>query len=211
MSKVNEIKSSFDCDLLLSPVFHECTKEIEEAKEKMVEVELLEQNAENYIYEYFEDFKRQVDIRREDLKFKIDNHSDEIIKSLELNQKNLIQISKEVTQMTIVIEKSKNELNKLITQFDTLEIIINKENKQFKAVCTNSEYAIHCDPSCGPYFGRCDIRIMDSSNANRNSFSNFGAYYEHADYQCATQKAKTILAGSHYFQTQEIEVFVAAN
>ena len=121
MSKVNEIKSSFDCDLLLSPVFHECTKEIEEAKENMVKVELLEQNAENYIYEYFEDIKRQVDIRREDLKFKIDNYSDEIIKSLELNQKNLIQISKEVTQMTIVIEKSKNELNKLMTQFETLE------------------------------------------------------------------------------------------
>ena len=141
MSKVNEIKSSFDCDLLLSPVFHECTKEIEEAKEKMVEVELLEQNAENYIYEYFEDFKRQVDIRREDLKFKIDNHSDEIIKSLELNQKNLIQISKEVTQMTIVIEKSKNELNKLITQFDTLEIIDKKfEDIKASVAVVNQEF-----------------------------------------------------------------------
>ena len=128
MSKVNEIKSSFDCDLLLSPVFHECTKEIEEAKEKMVKVELLEQNAENYIYEYFEDIKRQVDIRREDLKYKIDNYSDETIKSLELNQKNFIKISKEVNQMTTVIEKSKNELKKLITQFDTLEINDKKFN-----------------------------------------------------------------------------------
>ena len=107
----------------------------------MVEVELLEQNAENYIYEYFEDFKRQVDIRREDLKFKIDNHSDEIIKSLELNQKNLIQISKEVTQMTIVIEKSKNELNKLITQFDTLEIIDKKfEDIKASVAVVNQEF-----------------------------------------------------------------------
>jgi len=130
MFKVNEIKSSFDCDLLLSPVFHECTKEIEEAKEKMVKVELLEQNAENYIYEYFEDIKRQVDIRREDLKFKIDNHSDELIASLELNQKNLIKVSKEVNQMTDAIEKSKNELKKLITQFDTLEII----DKKFEVI-----------------------------------------------------------------------------
>ena len=103
--------SKFELNTLkLSPVFHECTKEIEEAKEKMVKVELLEQNAENYIYEYFEDIKRQVDIRREDLKFKIDNYSDETIKSLELNQKNIIKISKEVNQMTNAIEKSKNFL-----------------------------------------------------------------------------------------------------
>jgi len=59
MSKVNEKKSSFDSDLFLSPVFHECTKEIEDAKDNMFKVELLEQNAENYIYEYFEDIKRQ--------------------------------------------------------------------------------------------------------------------------------------------------------
>jgi hypothetical protein len=91
--------------------------------------------------------------------------------------------------------------------------LVNKENKPFKAVCTNSEYAIHCDPSCGPSFGGVfgDITIMSSSNSNRNSYSNFGCDYEHADYQCATQKAKTILAGSHYFQTLEIEVFVATN
>ena len=109
-------------------MFHECTKEIEDAKDNMFKVELLEQNAENYIYEYFEDIKRQVDIRREDLKYKIDNYSDETIKSLELNQKNFIKISKEVNQMTTVIEKSKNELKKLITQFDTLEINDKKFN-----------------------------------------------------------------------------------
>jgi hypothetical protein len=108
--------------LKLSPVFDECTKEIEDARDNMVKVELLEKNAENYIYEYFEDIKRQVDIRREDLKFKIDTYSDEIIKSVEMNQMNLIKISKEVNKMATVIEKSKNELNKLVTQFDTLEI-----------------------------------------------------------------------------------------
>jgi hypothetical protein len=122
-------------------VFHECTKEIEDAKEKMVKVELLEQNAENYIYEYFEDIKRQIDIRREELKFKIDTYSDEIIKSVELNQKNLIKVSKEVTQMTNAIEKSKNELNKLITQFDSLEIIDKKfEDIKASVAVVNQEF-----------------------------------------------------------------------
>jgi len=113
---VNHLKSSSS-----SPLFEECKKEIEDAREHMFKIELLEQNAENYIYEYFEDVKRQVDIRREDLKLKIDNYSDEIVKSVEANQKTLINISKEVNQMTTLIEKSKNELSELSTQFDTLE------------------------------------------------------------------------------------------
>jgi len=141
----DQLKSALDQvrinTMKLSPVFNECTKEIEDAKDKMFKVELLEQNAENYIYEYFEDIKRQVDIRREDLKFKIDNHYDEIIKSLELNQKNLIKVSKDVTQMTNAIEKSKNDLNKLITQFDSLEIYDNKFGKiKASATFVNKEF-----------------------------------------------------------------------
>ncbi len=117
----------------LSPVFEECKEEIEDARNNMIKVELLEKNAENYIYEYFEDIKRQVDIRREDLKFKIDNYSDELIKSVETNQMNLIKLSKEVNQIKTNIEKSKDELYKLITQFDTLEF----NDKKFEVIKTN--------------------------------------------------------------------------
>jgi len=89
--------------------------------------------------------------------------------------------------------------------------LVNKDNKPFKAVFTNSEYAINCHSYFGPIFGSGDIHIMSSSNSNRRSFSYFGNSYEHADYQFGTEKAKTILAGSHYFQTHEIEVFVLIN
>ena len=65
----------------------------------------MEKNAENYIYDYCEDVKRQVDIRRKDLKFKIDMYSDEIIKSVELNQMNLIKLSKEANQLKTNIER----------------------------------------------------------------------------------------------------------
>jgi len=107
--------------LKLSPVFDECMKEIEDAKENVVKIGLLENNAENYIYDYFEDVKRQVDIRREDLKFKIDKYSDEIIKSVEMDQMNLIKLSKEANKLTTNIEKSRKDLNELISRFDTLE------------------------------------------------------------------------------------------
>ncbi len=42
-------------------------------------------NSEAYIYEYFEDMKREVDLRREDLIQMIHNYSDEIITSIESN------------------------------------------------------------------------------------------------------------------------------
>ena len=105
-------------------------RELEEARENLFKVELLEQNAENYIFEYFADIKRQVDIRREVLKLKIDNYSDEIIKSIEINQKTLIDLSKEVNQMTTLVEKAKNELNELKSQFDSLKT----NDKKFKDV-----------------------------------------------------------------------------
>ena len=89
--------------------------------------------------------------------------------------------------------------------------LVNKENKPFKAVCTNSEYAIYCSSFSGPTLGCHDIRIMASSNSNRKSFSYFGGFYEHADYQYGTEKADSILAGSYKFQTLEIEVFVLIN
>jgi len=117
------------------PKYEECRKEIEKAKEKVNEIGLLEKNAENYIYEYFEDIKRQVDIRREDLKFKIDTYSDQIIKSVELDQMNLIKLSKEANQLTTNIEKSRKDLNELVTQFDTLEF----NDKKFKDIKANVE------------------------------------------------------------------------
>jgi len=102
-------------------MFEGCKKELENAKENLVKIELLERNAENYSYDYFEEIKRQVENRREDLKIKIDNYSDEIIKSVELNQKNFIKLSKEVNQITENIEKSKKEFDMLTSRFDTLE------------------------------------------------------------------------------------------
>ena len=42
-------------------MFEECRNEIENAKKNVVEIGLLEKNAENYIYKYFENIKRQIE------------------------------------------------------------------------------------------------------------------------------------------------------
>ena len=47
--------------------------------ENMPNIQTFEKNGETYIYEYFEDIKRKVDLRREDLIQRIHNYSEEII------------------------------------------------------------------------------------------------------------------------------------
>ena len=60
----------------------------------------------------------------------------------------------------------------------------------------------------GPVFGYgYDIAICDSSNTNTSSSSNLGYTYTHPEYLYGSEKAKTILAGTHFFQVHEIEVF----
>lgn len=105
----------------VGPIFEECQKEIEKARQSVAKVRLLEKNSEGYINEYFEDIKRQVFLRTEDLKIKIDQYSDNIIKTVDKTQENCIKLSKEENQITMNIAKSKTELDKLIEQFDSLE------------------------------------------------------------------------------------------
>ena len=108
--------------LKLNPVYEECKKEINDVKMKMQKIEALEKDPEYFIFEYFEKLKRQVDLRRETLKLKLDNCSDEIMQSIENTKENCIKMSKETKRLNSEIEKSKEELNKLIDIFDTFEI-----------------------------------------------------------------------------------------
>lgn len=91
--------------------------EIEEANDNMAKIEALENNGENYIKDYFEDIKREVDLRREDLKLKIDDYSDSIIQSKNKKQVDWIRLSKEVNHLQTEIYKSSNQLDELINRF----------------------------------------------------------------------------------------------
>jgi hypothetical protein len=116
--------------LKLTPIFEECKTEIKKAHEKVAEIEALEKNSEGYLYEYFEDIKRQVDIRREDLKIKIDKYSDEVIQSIEGTHKNYIKIFKQINKISTDIEQSKKELDDYVKRFDTFDI----DDKKFEVI-----------------------------------------------------------------------------
>ena len=121
------------------------------ADERVAKIETLEKNSECYIYEYFEDIKRQVDIRREDLKMKIDKYSDEVIQSIESTQGNYIKISKQVNQISTSIEQYKKELDACVKRFDTFEI----DEKKFEAI-KQGVVAVN---------GKFDKIILDYNNA----------------------------------------------
>ena len=116
--------------LKLNPVYNECKKEINLAENSIEKIENLLKDPEHFIFEYFEELKRQVDLRRENLKLKLDNCSDEIIKSIEITKENCIKLSKESKRLSTEIEKSKEELTKLIDGFDTFEI----SDKKFEEI-----------------------------------------------------------------------------
>ena len=116
--------------LKLNPVYEECKKEINEAKNNLQKIDNLENDPENHIFEYFEEIKRQVDIRREELKLKLDNYSDEILQSIESAKENCVKLSQESKRLSREIRNSKKELTELIDRFDTFEI----DEKKFEEI-----------------------------------------------------------------------------
>jgi len=70
---------------------------------------------------------------------------------------------------------------------------------------TRPSKAIYRISSYGPTFGNGhDIYIVNNANSNTNSYSDFGYYYS---VPSGVQDKKTILAGTHKFTPDEVEVF----
>ena len=114
--------------LELTPVYDESLhqsmmkKVIGEAQKSVNEIESIDKDPVNYIYEYFEDIKRKVDLRREDLKERIDKYSDETIESINIAQSNCQKLAKDVSKLSKDFDDSKMKLDEQIKQFDTFKI-----------------------------------------------------------------------------------------
>jgi hypothetical protein len=87
--------------------------------------------------------------------------------------------------------------------------LTNKDNTPLKMKINPNkhEYAIECHSSFGPTFGCFEIRIANNSNTTMGSFSNLGDSYSHPQYERGTNEAETFLAGTEWFQLDEIEVY----
>ncbi len=94
--------------------------------------------------------------------------------------------------------------------------LVNKRVKPFKAACSNNgERAIFGGSSWGPIFGGDhdnygDIHIASNSNLDcdaQESYSELGYSYQFSMFPVGSDKANSLLAGSHAFKTVDIEVY----
>ena len=69
-------------------------------------LEALQKDPESYIYDYFGEIKRQVDLRREELKPKVYSYSDETIQYIKIT-KHYIMLSKGVDKLNTNIDNQK--------------------------------------------------------------------------------------------------------
>ena len=99
----------------------------------------MERNSENYIYEYFSNVKRQIDLRREKLKAEIDEYSDGLIRSVESAQDEFIKLSKKENELSRNIEAYKKQLDEIEKQIYGLDVL----NKNLKQTINNyNDYLI---------------------------------------------------------------------
>ena len=170
-------------------MFEACSKNIKEAEVNLAKIDQLTNDSEIFIYEFFEEIKRQVDHRRETLKVKIDDYSDDIINKINQTQKKCYILIKTVKLVTAEIEKIRNELNQFTKDFDTfvkdekiIEVISLKVNKfnpklldlleEYKdSLLDNKKYEFHFDPiEIENIFGRY---MTFSVNYNFLNFFNY--------------------------------------
>lgn len=107
--------------LTFSPKFKKCQKAIVDLQDSADKLLTIQNDPSNYIYEYFEELKRQTDIRREDLKLQIDTYSDEIIRNIDDAQEACNKMSKEENEITNLIDTLNGNMNDLLKRFDSFE------------------------------------------------------------------------------------------
>ena len=86
--------------------------------------------------------------------------------------------------------------------------LTNKDSQPCKMKTNKAACSIRCLSTYGPTFGEGrDIYVANCSNKKTSSYSNLGHTYAHPHYAYGTDEAKSFLAGSFTFQSNEIEVY----
>ncbi len=104
-----------------SQAYEDCKKIINDAKDYVAKIEALNKDPETYIYDYFEEIKRLVDLRREEIKLRVDSCSDEMIRSIENSKENCVRLAKEGRRLKMDINKQKKVLDELLERFDRFD------------------------------------------------------------------------------------------
>ncbi len=102
--------------------FDECQRLLDYLKLKNKQIQFCEQDPNSFIYEYFSELKTQVDLRREELKLKIDQHSDKLIGQIEEIEKQCRNIQIKIDDLNVSVLKSAHVLNQLVNKFNSCKL-----------------------------------------------------------------------------------------
>jgi len=130
--------------LTFNTKFTKCQNYINDLQKNCQEINLIQKDPSIFVYEYFEDLKREVDIRREDLKFQLDTYSNNLINEITQYQEECSQISNKTNELSKQIESLKKEMNNLIERFDTFDFSDEKFDKIIKDATTLKPAVASC-------------------------------------------------------------------
>jgi len=94
---------------------------IEKVESLLYQLEALKNSPEGFIYDYFEKVKRDVDLRRENLKQEVDRCSDQMIEQIEMTKFECMKLNKQVHGIETEIDNLSRELNQFRNKFTTLQ------------------------------------------------------------------------------------------
>lgn len=107
--------------LTLSPKFNRCKTSISQLQENAQKIYLIQKDPDNYIHDYFEELKRQTDLRRENLKSQVDTWSNDIIMEITRAQTECKNMAFQTAEISKQVDDLRSDLNSLINRFDSFE------------------------------------------------------------------------------------------
>jgi len=116
--------------------YKDCQVVLDDLKKKLSEVESIRKDKANFIYEYFSEITREVDLRRDTLFRDITEYSNKIIENInKLRQECLDSSSRQLKAAEGVLDTCKLEVNEQKDKFDSFEIY----DKKFEEVLSKSK------------------------------------------------------------------------
>jgi len=108
------------------PNYNDCETKLNALKTSVQLIEDLTTDPDNFIYEYFNDIRNQVDLRRETLKQQIDEISDDIIDSINKTEHECKQSVQHVEDIEQQLAESKAFLAQILGEFNSIELSVQK-------------------------------------------------------------------------------------
>ena len=102
--------------------FNDYKRIIEDLNKKLREIEVMHKDPDNYIYEYFNELIRQVDVRRDTLFEGIQKYSETVIEGIEKLKADCMAKAKKATRNTKNIDEIKAKLTTVNSMFNSLEM-----------------------------------------------------------------------------------------